>query len=364
MRALLRLKLPKTSVSRELPDSIVTERWRKPALFLSFQGETRYLSLLSMITLEQLKRKIEDADIITIWGHCIPDGDCYGCQIGLREIIKENYPNKTVLAIGSGLPPFFNRLSQMDIVDEDTIKRSLAILVDVSCLRRVEDKRVFLAKDFAKIDHHNPNKSGEEFPYPSVYVDHQKVSCAEIVEAFAFENGLRMNKLAAEALYLGIVTDSGCFRFYGTNKGTFAAVKRLAEYKIDPISIRNIAFYEDAKTKAFKKYLRGNAQILGRVCYVYVTPEEYLGFGLTYEEAGSLVNCLETKNTEIYCLFTEDGNGEVRGELRSNKGYPVQPVATEFHGGGHLFAAGTTTFSKEESLRVVERLNQVEQMKL
>ncbi len=313
---------------------------------------------------QQMKRKIEEAGVITIWGHSIPDGDCYGSQIGLREIIRLAYPNKKVLAIGSGLPAFFARLSPMDEASEETIKQSLAIIVDVSCLRRVEDKRVFLARDFAKFDHHNPNKSGEEFPYLS-YVDYHKVSCAEIIENFAFENRLKLNKLAAEALYLGILTDSGGFRFYGTNEATFASVKRLCDVGIDPISLRNIAFYESEEIKAFKAYLRGRVEKVGKVCYVYVTPEEYLRFGLTYEEAGSLVNSLEgVKNPSIYCLFTEDGKGEVRGELRSDKRFPVQPVATEFHGGGHLFAAGTTTYSKEESLRVVDRLNQVEQIKL
>ena len=312
----------------------------------------------------QMRIKIEEADAITIWGHSIPDGDCYGSQIGLREIIRIAYPDKKVYAIGSGLPAFFERLSPMDEVDEETVKKSLAIIVDVSCLRRVEDKRVFMAKDFAKFDHHNPNKDGEDFPFAS-YVDYHKVSCAEIIENFAFQNQLKLNKLAAEAIYLGILTDSGCFRFYGTNKGTFASVRRLCEYQIDPISIRNIAFYENEKTKAFKAYLREKVEKVGRVCYVYVTPEEFRRFDLTYEEAGSMVNSLEAvKNPSIYCLFTEDGKGEIRGELRSDKGYPVQPVATEFHGGGHLFAAGTTTYSKEESLQVVKRLNQVERIKL
>ena len=314
---------------------------------------------------ETLLQTIKQAKVITIWGHALPDGDCYGCQIALREIIKDNFPDKEAYAIGTGVPSFFERIAPMDDVNEKTIRESLAILVDVSCLRRVEDQRVSLAKEFMKFDHHDPNRAGESFPYPDSYVDHHRIACAEIIENFATQNGLKISKIAAEALYLGILTDSGCFRFYGTNKQTCEAVNRLMKLGVEPISIRRIAFYEDPKTKAFHRYLCKVVKHYKNVSYVYLKSEDYLSQGMSYEEAGSMVNCIETVgNPDIYCLFTEDGKGEVRGELRSDKGYPVQPTATHFHGGGHRFAAGTTTYSYEESMEVVEELSQVQRILL
>lgn len=313
-----------------------------------------------MATFASLLKTIEKEKVITIWGHGIPDGDCYGSQIGLREILRANYPEKEVYAIGSGCPALFERLSPMDEIDEKTIRESLAILVDVSCLRRVEDQRVVLAKRFAKIDHHNPNKKGEAFPYPDAYVDHSKIACAEIIENFAFENHLKITKKAAEALYLGILTDSGCFRFYGTSLNTCQTVCRLMKQGVEPISIRKIVYYEDDRTKEFHRYLESSVLRRKNVSYVYLKPDDYLSRGMTYEEAGSMVNCIETVgNPDIYCLFTEKDDGSVRGELRSDKGFPMQPTAIRFQGGGHLFAAGTTTFSYKESMEVVEELTKV-----
>ncbi len=314
---------------------------------------------------ETLLEKIKRAKTITIWGHALPDGDCYGSQIGLREIIRDNFPGKEVYALGSGLPAFFKRISPMDEASEASIKESLAILVDVSCLRRVEDQRVCLAQDFMKFDHHDPNRAGESFPYPDFYVDNQKIACAEIIENFATQNRLNISKKAAEALYLGIVTDSGCFRFYGTNQQTREAVIRLMKIGAEPRSIRQIAFYESPKTKAFHRYLCSVVKRYKNITYVYLKAEDYLSRGMNYEEAGSMVNCIETVgNPDIYCLFTEDSKGEVRGELRSDKGFPVQPTAILFHGGGHRFAAGTTTYSYEESMQVVEELSRVKRVAL
>ena len=63
---------------------------------------------------ELFNKKIRDAKIITIWGHVMPDPDCYGCQIGLRDILRLNFPDKKVYAIGSGIPVLFDRLKGMD----------------------------------------------------------------------------------------------------------------------------------------------------------------------------------------------------------------------------------------------------------
>src|SRR5574344_380295 len=124
--------------------------------------------------LEKIYQEIKANQIITIFGHGLPDGDCYGCQIGLRELLRNSFPDKEVYAVGSGLPSMLKRIAPMDQVSEEKIASSLAILVDVSCLRRVEDQRVLKAKSFAKFDHHMFNP-GEGFPFPS-YVDATKVS--------------------------------------------------------------------------------------------------------------------------------------------------------------------------------------------
>lgn len=308
---------------------------------------------------EKIYNLIEQNDVITIWGHGLPDGDCYGSQIGLRELIRNTFPHKKVYAIGSGIPSLYARIATMDNVDLRTIKKSLAILVDSSCLRRIEDERVTQAHQFAKFDHHMSNPD-EEF-FGEAYVDATRVSCSEIIAEFGFNHKMVFTKRAAEALYIGIVTDSGRFRFYGTGKETFEDVAKLFEFGVEPKSLFDIIFAEDPTTAKFRQFLLKRASFDGKVAYVFLKPEDYLHQGLTYEHASSMVNALMELDYPIYCLFTIDEKGDVRGELRSKRGYPVQPTASKFGGGGHLYAAGLSLHQQEPSFHeVIADLNKVE----
>ena len=312
---------------------------------------------------ELFNKKIRDAKIITIWGHVMPDPDCYGCQIGLRDILRLNFPDKKVYAIGSGIPVLFDRLKGMDNdVSDEEIASSLGILVDVSCIRRVEDQRVRKVKDLLKFDHHMFNE-GEEFPYPSI-VDPERVSAAEIIAEWAERNSLIINKDIAEALYIGIVTDSGDFRFHGTCPKTFETAGKLFAYGVKPYSLLSPVSTQTSESIRFRAYLIDQAKTVGQVCYVYLKKEDYESRGMSYAAASSLVNILACKKTNIFCLFTEDGKGEIRGEIRSEYDYPVQPTARKFGGGGHMFAAGLTlkVGGKPSVEDVVEALNQIEKM--
>ena len=121
--------------------------------------------------------KIKGADVITIFGHVIPDGDCYGSELGLKNAILDSFPNKKVYALGSGLPKFFSLCGEMDDVDDEVIKSSLAIIVDTANLSRIEDQRYALAKDMVKIDHHLLQ---DHFGEPEVILN-DKISCTQII---------------------------------------------------------------------------------------------------------------------------------------------------------------------------------------
>ncbi len=296
-----------------------------------------------MDTFASIYKLIQRYDTITIWGHAMPDGDCYGCQIGLREILRASFPDKKVYAIGSGIPSLFRRMVPMDKVDEETIASSLGILVDVSCLRRVEDQRVNLCKAWTKFDHHRPNRGKEVFPYRPCYVDHNKIAAAEILTEFALKMKLPIPVLAAEALYLGMATDSGKFRFFGTTERTKELAKKLIDLGAEPQSILDIVYHEDEVVKAFRGYLRSRINVEKNVAYVYLSRMEYQRQNVPYEIASSMVNALEGATPcPIYALFTEDSEGLIRVELRSDKNYPVHQTAVKFGGGGHQFASGLT----------------------
>ena len=314
-----------------------------------------------MIDFSVLLNRIEENDIITIFGHAAPDGDCYGSQIGLRELLRQAYPDKKVYAVGTGIPVFFERLAPMDIVDEETIASSLAILVDVSCLRRVEDPRVYKAKECGKIDHHQPSPL-EEFVGAAV-VDTTRIAAAEIVAELALSQGWKISTLAAEAIYLGIYTDSGRLTYRGTTQRTLEIVDLLKKRGMHVRSIQKIAYYETPEVRKVKASIRRKAKLYNTVCYCFLPEESFKKHGLSPQNALRLVNTLATvhKEANSYVLFVPFGEDEVNVELRSNKGYCVHQTAKEFGGGGHRFASGCTIYLSKNSVEdVVKHLDLAE----
>ena len=68
-------------------------------------------------------KQIEKYDSIVIYGHLNPDGDCYGAQVGLKEVILANYPHKKVYVTGTGCPRFFSLIGEMAKVSNETIAK-------------------------------------------------------------------------------------------------------------------------------------------------------------------------------------------------------------------------------------------------
>lgn len=94
----------------------------------------------------KLFQLIEKAETITIFSHIFPDGDAIGSLVGLKETIKASFPNKSVFALGTNVDEFVPLVGKLDVVSDEVIASSFAIIVDVANKDRVEDQRYLLAK--------------------------------------------------------------------------------------------------------------------------------------------------------------------------------------------------------------------------
>lgn len=312
---------------------------------------------------EQAHKLIEAHDVITIHGHAMPDGDCYGSQIALKSMILGRYPDKKVYIVGSGLPSFFDTMGKMDEVSDDVIASSLVILVDVSCLRRAEDSRCFNGRAFLKFDHHRPNEEHERFDGTSV-VDFHRIAACEILYEFAETMGYPISSTAAAAIYLGIVTDSGRFAYFGTTKRTMEIISKIRRKGIKTKSIEGIAFYRPPRIREFIIYLRRRSRNFGSVRYAILKKEECLKRNVTPEEALHLVNSMKVSDecVHTYCLLVYFDENLIKAELRSNRGYPVHGVAVCYNGGGHRFASGCELYPKDDPKSIERLLNDLEQL--
>ena len=104
---------------------------------------------------EQILQAIKSVDRVIIHRHSRPDGDAMGSQIGLRELLRHNYPEKEVLAVGDSTGFFgFMEGSEMDEVADEAYENALAIVLDCGAEHLISDARWKTAAATARLDHH------------------------------------------------------------------------------------------------------------------------------------------------------------------------------------------------------------------
>ena len=289
---------------------------------------------------EAIISKIEQYDSIVIFGHLNPDGDCYGSQIALRNILKAKYPNKSVYAVGSGLKKFFDILGEMDIVSDEIIASSLAIVLDSNDLGRLEDQRVHKALDFAKIDHHIDTFTFHEGPE---VIDDTATSTCELIYLFAKENNLEIDLISASALYLGMMTDTGRFQFANNFVKMFDIVTNLCKLGVDPVLLNKTNNLVPEKTLSIKAFIYTHSVIRNDgIIYALATKKERDELGVTSAQICGNTSLLSyVVDHPIWFVASETDNGGMQVEIRSST-FNVQEIAVHFGGGGHTYAAGFT----------------------
>lgn len=305
---------------------------------------------------QPLIAKIESYDSIVIFGHIHPDGDCYGSQIGLKEALKEKYPNKRIYAVGTGYRRFLDMISPMDEVPLEVIQNSLAIALDFNSIDRTEDQRILNAKEQIMIDHHIEGNS-----FGSVrWIDDARVATCEMIVELIKENGWHLNEKGANALYLGLVTDSGRFQYQPLTVKTFSYAAFLIEKGADANEIYKRLYEISEESLLLKGYVYSHYMKTKKgVIYIYFTPDALELFHLESHHASLMVNFISNiKGFPIWVCFAEDENGIIKVEVRSSGPF-IQPVCARHGGGGHPLAAGCTVKTRAETLEILKELDEL-----
>ena len=303
---------------------------------------------------EPILQAIRDHDTVILHRHGRPDGDALGSQIGLCQILRENFPEKQVFMVGDD-PGFFGFMegAVMDHIPDSTYQGALAIILDSGSRSMVSDDRYTLAAATARIDHHI---FCEKFADIEV-VDTSFESCCGMIAGFALESGLKLNPLAAKSLYTGMVTDSGRFRYDGTTARTFRLASFLMEQPIDTNELFRDLYADNFESKRLKAQFILKIQFSPKnVAYIYTTREEFDALGLdTFTVSRGMTNTMsDIKGVDIWVNFTETENG-VLCELRSNR-YNINPIAVKYGGGGHAKASGATVADRAAAMAMLADL--------
>ena len=157
-----------------------------------------------------------------------------------------------------------------------------------------------------------------------------------------------VTKPGAVAMYTGILTDTGRFKYRGVSELTHQMAGMLLTKGADVEEIDRAMSNETLDMLRFKGFVYQNFVTTDKgFIYLKITDKIRQEFNLTYEEASSVVNMLSgIKGFDVWAIFIEDGD-LVRVRLRSS-GPDIDKVANLFNGGGHAKASGAALNSWDE----------------
>ena len=284
-----------------------------------------------------------EAKTIGISGHIRPDGDCIGACMALYLYLKKKRPGVRVDVFLQTIPQNYKFIK--GVSDVRTYFRtgidSYDLFFALDCNKeRLGDAEPFFdaAKYHVNIDHHISNKgTGDE-----CLIDPAASSTCEMVYRVMDEEAIDTD--IAEALYTGIIADTGVFRYSCTSPETMRVAAKLMEFDFDFSALVDHSFYEKTylQNQILGRALLESMLLLGGKCIVSVIDRATMDFyhALPSDLDGIVSQMLMTSGAEVSVFMYETDTLEFKVSMRSKGHVDVSKIAELFGGGGHVRAAG------------------------
>lgn len=302
---------------------------------------------------------IKKYDVIVIHRHSKPDGDAIGSQVGLKNIILHNFPSKQVFAVGDDPKRYgFVEGSTPDVVANETYQNALAIVLDTSAKTLISDERYTTAPQTLRFDHH---LFVEKICDVEV-VNTSFESCCGLVADFALQCNLALPLVAAKALFTGMVTDSGRFRYDSTTPTTLRIAATLLEQGFDLNEIYTPLYSENFQSVKLRAQFVLDVQFTEHnVAYIFTPKQRVAELNAqgvdTFSVSRGMVGVMsDISGVDSWVNFTETDDG-VLCELRSKK-HNINAIAVKYGGGGHLKASGATVANKDVAMQMLADLDE------
>lgn len=296
---------------------------------------------------QQILNKIKEYNKIIILRHINPDGDCLGASTGLREILRDSFPNKEIYSFGKENKSSISLFPEEDASQsQEFYEDALIIVVDTATKDRIDNDFVDFGKEIIKIDHHIPV---DDYGHINYVREDLPATCAIIADFYkTFSNELILSTEASKYLFTGIVTDTGRFRFRGVSQLLMELTGILLSKGLDIEKIYNSLYIKSKEELRLTSYIYSNFKITENgVAYFIVSKKVQKKFNITPETAANLVNLLEGIKGSLIWMFFIEYEDKYRVRLRS-RFTNVNEIASKYKGGGHLRASGATVFSMKE----------------
>lgn len=312
--------------------------------------------------IEQILKLVETYPIITIYRHVNADGDAYGSSFGLKYLLQELYPDKTICVLSDDQGALSHFYPTHDTLSDEMIQQSLAIVVDTANHQRISHCGWQQAKQIIKIDHH---PRFDQYA-PLEWVEEHVSSCCELIGLIAIhvENKLDLSLKTATIILSGILTDTINFSIPAVNAQTLKVASFLVSKGINLSQLNQDLFLETKAVYDYKTWLRNHYKIENGVVYGIVNQVDYEAFGIDFVQAKEHVNVYKPLlDAEVWCLCAFDPKtASYSCSVRSRK-IRINDVVARFNGGGHQLASGVKNLSRQQVdellLQLQQRLKEV-----
>ncbi len=311
-----------------------------------------------LMTKNQAAEMLLRMDNILILTHTNPDGDAIGSACALCCVLRDagktayisldsyakNFAEYTEGLIKNDFTPDF-------IVTVDTAEKNMMGIENTSL---TFDVQIDLA-----IDHHKSNTLYAK----NTYLDANASAAAEAITDIVAEMSIPVSKKAAGCIYLGICTDTGCFRYSNTTAKTHRIAADMADLGVDIASINKAQF--ETKTRGYaelEKAVISSMQILldGKLAIITVTNELFEKYGVKENEIQALSALpRQIEGVVVGITLKEKQKGIFKLSVRTNDPVDASEFAAHFGGGGHKYAAGGSfEGSLEDAVNVLTSFTQ------
>lgn len=308
------------------------------------------------MTVEDLAGLFQKGDLFILASHESPDADGLGAMYALYRALRKL--GKNALAVISEplskKHAFFDPNGtfrvlgdagslETDIPEDMDISQCMLVVLDTNDVHyagRIADLLLDRVRSHLLIDHHEAH--GIE-PENHLLAPAASSTC-EIAYELIRKMGVDVELDMANALFAGIVYDTGSFGYPKTTATTFSCALDLVRLGVQPYDIHNL-LYESSSVASLilSKLVLSTLKLYAqdRVAVQVMLREHLEKSGASYEESEDLINVpLRSETVLISIFFKENSNGVLRCSLRSKGSVNVAHIAQGFGGGGHKTAAG------------------------
>lgn len=294
---------------------------------------------------------------VAVVGHARPDGDCIGSQVALARVLQK-LGFDVVCVNADAVPRRLQFLAaDMKFLRTDEVLADptdyAALFVDCADHARPGERlKARFPKPVANIDHHLSNIGYAEFNL----VDSGSAATCEILAGMFFDQGCTVDARSAQALYTGILTDTGQFRFTSTSRRCFQLAAELMTCGAQPAEVGFELYERETKGKLelLQCFLASLAlECGGRICIGTLPAGIFAETGTNAEDTEGLVDYARSiDGVDVGVLIEERTDGSVKASLRAkNPLYRLDRIAAQFNGGGHACAAGLNLKQGAEGFR-------------